>query len=129
MWSSSGDMVRYLLDQKVAERSAQELLELLVEGADRPHIVSSGRRHVRADVGTHVLEVPSMLEDRVLRVRVVSDPRLQQVKGKLRVDHLFGGELREDGSQHRFLHQLGHIDEKLGGKVLGAHEVHKFRSW
>src|SRR6202521_5991834 len=113
MWSSSGDMVRHFLDQEVTQRLAQELLELFVEGADGPYIVSFGRRHVRADVGPHVLEVPSVLQDRVLRARVFSDPRLQQVKGKLRVDDLFGGELREDGNQHRFVHQLRHVYKKL----------------
>src|ERR1700738_1837387 len=101
MWSSSGDSIGHLLNEEIAQRLAKKLLELVIEGADAAHIVPFGGRHVRADVGPHVFEVPSMLEDGALRGRIFPDARLQQVEGKLRVDHLLGGELRQYGRPHR----------------------------
>ena len=42
------------------------------------------------------------------------------------MDDLFRGELRKNGRQDRFVQQLGHVHEELGGKVLSTHEVDKF---
>src|SRR5256885_4973482 len=63
MWSSSADSIGYLLNQEVAQRLTEELLELLVEGEDAPHIVPFGRGNVRADVGANMFEVARVLED------------------------------------------------------------------
>src|ERR1700694_576654 len=101
MWSSSGDSIGHLLDQEVTERLTKKLLELFVERADTPHVVPFGGRHVGSHIGPDMLEVPGVFEDRVLRLRILPDPRLQQVKRKLRVDHLLGSELRQDGREDR----------------------------